>query len=34
MLMDRRLGGLTGDVYGAAIELSELAYLIAGAFTL
>jgi adenosylcobinamide-GDP ribazoletransferase len=27
-LMLRRLGGLTGDVYGAAIELSELAFLI------
>ena len=25
----RRLGGLTGDVYGAAIELSELAFLLA-----
>jgi adenosylcobinamide-GDP ribazoletransferase len=25
----RRLGGLTGDVYGAAIELSEVAFLIA-----
>ena len=24
----RRLGGLTGDVYGAAIELSELAFLV------
>ncbi|MEY4575791.1 MAG: Cobalamin synthase, partial [Pseudomonadota bacterium] len=24
----KRLGGLTGDVYGAAIELSELAFLI------
>lgn len=27
--MDRRLGGLTGDVYGAAIELAELAFLVA-----
>jgi len=26
--LKRRLGGLTGDVYGAAIELSELAFLI------
>ncbi|MFH0810822.1 MAG: adenosylcobinamide-GDP ribazoletransferase [Pseudomonadota bacterium] len=25
----RRLGGLTGDVYGAAIELAELAFLVA-----
>jgi cobalamin synthase len=23
----RRLGGLTGDVYGAAIEIAEAAYL-------
>ena len=28
----RRLGGLTGDVYGAAIELGELAFLLACAF--
>jgi adenosylcobinamide-GDP ribazoletransferase len=28
MWIDRRLGGLTGDVYGAAIELSELAFLV------
>jgi adenosylcobinamide-GDP ribazoletransferase len=28
-LMRRKLGGLTGDVYGAAIELSELAFLLA-----
>ena len=27
-LLDRRLGGLTGDVYGAAIELAELAVLV------
>ena len=26
--LDRRLGGLTGDVYGAALELAELAFLI------
>lgn len=31
--MQRRLGGLTGDVYGAAIELSELAFLIAATST-
>jgi adenosylcobinamide-GDP ribazoletransferase len=31
--LDRRLGGLTGDVYGAAIELAELAVLVAGAVT-
>jgi len=29
--MQRRLGGLTGDVYGAAIELAELAFLIVAA---
>jgi adenosylcobinamide-GDP ribazoletransferase len=28
-LLHRHLGGLTGDVYGAAIELAELAFLIA-----
>jgi adenosylcobinamide-GDP ribazoletransferase len=28
-LLNRRLGGLTGDVYGAAIELGELAFLLA-----
>jgi adenosylcobinamide-GDP ribazoletransferase len=27
--MQRRIGGLTGDVYGCAIELGELAFLIA-----
>jgi adenosylcobinamide-GDP ribazoletransferase len=27
--MSRRLGGLTGDVYGAGIELAELAFLVA-----
>jgi len=27
--LSRRLGGLTGDAYGAAIELSELAFLLA-----
>ena len=26
--MTRRLGGLTGDVYGAAVELAELAALV------
>jgi adenosylcobinamide-GDP ribazoletransferase len=29
--LDRRIGGLTGDVYGAAIELSEVTFLIAAA---
>jgi adenosylcobinamide-GDP ribazoletransferase len=29
VLVRRRVGGLTGDVYGAAIELAELAFLIA-----
>jgi adenosylcobinamide-GDP ribazoletransferase len=33
-LLDRRLGGLTGDVYGAAIELTELAVLISATVTL
>ena len=28
-VMRKKLGGLTGDVYGAAIELSELAFLLA-----
>jgi adenosylcobinamide-GDP ribazoletransferase len=28
-LLNRRFGGLTGDAYGAALELSELAFLIA-----
>ncbi|HEY3233120.1 MAG TPA: adenosylcobinamide-GDP ribazoletransferase [Polyangiaceae bacterium] len=28
-LMRRRLGGLTGDVYGAAIELAEVAFFVA-----
>ncbi len=32
-LLDRRLGGLTGDVYGAAIELTELAVLVAATVT-
>lgn len=27
--MQRRLGGMTGDVYGAAIELAEVAFLVA-----
>lgn len=31
--LDRRLGGLTGDVYGAAVELSELAFLIVASRT-
>jgi adenosylcobinamide-GDP ribazoletransferase len=31
--LDRRLGGLTGDVYGAAIELAELAVLVTAAAT-
>jgi cobalamin synthase len=26
--LHRRLGGLTGDVYGAAIEAAELAFLV------
>jgi adenosylcobinamide-GDP ribazoletransferase len=30
-LVNRKLSGLTGDVYGAAIELCELAYLLASA---
>ncbi len=29
--MRRRLGGLTGDVYGAAIELAEVAFVVAAA---
>jgi adenosylcobinamide-GDP ribazoletransferase len=29
LFVRRRLGGLTGDVYGAAIELAEVAFLIA-----
>ncbi|HEX9290042.1 MAG TPA: adenosylcobinamide-GDP ribazoletransferase [Anaeromyxobacteraceae bacterium] len=29
LVVQRRLGGLTGDVYGACIELSELAFLVA-----
>jgi adenosylcobinamide-GDP ribazoletransferase len=33
LALDRRLGGLTGDVYGAAIELAELAFLIAATAT-
>ena len=33
-LLDRRLGGLTGDVYGAAIELTELAVLVSATVTL
>jgi len=32
-LLDRRLGGLTGDVYGAAIELTELAVLVSATAT-
>ena len=32
-LLDRRLGGLTGDVYGAAIELTELAVLVSAVVT-
>jgi len=32
-LLDRRLGGLTGDVYGAAIELTELAVLVSATVT-
>jgi cobalamin synthase len=26
LALDRRLGGLTGDVYGAAIEIAELVF--------
>jgi adenosylcobinamide-GDP ribazoletransferase len=33
-LLDRRLGGLTGDVYGAAIELTELAVLVSATVTM
>jgi adenosylcobinamide-GDP ribazoletransferase len=33
-LLDRRLGGLTGDVYGAAIELTELAVLVSATATM
>ncbi len=29
LLIQSRLGGLTGDVYGAAIEISEVAFLTA-----
>jgi len=29
LVVQRRLGGLTGDVYGACIELAELAFLVA-----
>jgi cobalamin synthase len=29
LYLQRRLGGLTGDGYGAAIELAELAFLVA-----
>jgi adenosylcobinamide-GDP ribazoletransferase len=32
-MLDRRLGGLTGDVYGAAIELTELAVLVSATVT-
>jgi adenosylcobinamide-GDP ribazoletransferase len=32
-LLDRCLGGLTGDVYGAAIELTELAVLVSAVVT-
>jgi adenosylcobinamide-GDP ribazoletransferase len=31
LALNRRLGGLTGDVYGAAIELAELVFLISAA---
>lgn len=29
LIVQRRLGGLTGDAYGASVELAELAYLVA-----
>ena len=31
VVLARRLGGLTGDALGAAVELSELAWLVLGA---
>jgi len=31
LVVRRRLGGLTGDVYGAAIELAELVFLLVAA---
>ncbi len=34
VMLDRRLGGLTGDVYGAAIELTELAVLVSATVTM
>jgi adenosylcobinamide-GDP ribazoletransferase len=29
LVVQRRLGGLTGDAYGASVELAELAFLVA-----